>query len=638
MNGHSVLLTTFTPVKYIPATGQVSYFRSARVEVTTRTTSRAQRALENLGSPDMTRTFVANSEMLAVYPVKAGRDEGYDILVITPQQFVSAFDEYRMLYLERGMKSEVATTESISLTIAGADLQEKIRNYIIQEYQNSGVKYVLLGGDVEHIPYRGFYCYVVSGSGYEDNGIPADLYYSALDGNWNTNGDGRWGEIGEDDLLPDVSVTRWPFSNESQLQRLLHKTTLYQDTPVTGELQRPLIAGEYLYGDPLTYGCDYLDLLIGHHEDNGYTTDGIPESDDILYMCDENGDWSMWDLLDAINEGRSFIHHSGHANTTYAMRMDISDVNNENFSQVNGIDHNYTLVYTHGCLDGAFDYNDCIAEAMVMINNFAVGGAFNSRYGWFNEGQTEGPSAHLHREFVDALYDQQKNRIGEAHMISKINTSTWVNAPGQWEEGALRWCFYDCNILGDAPMAIWTAEPTPIDVQYPAEIIVGATSFTVSVTSNGMPAEGMTCVILSGGTLAGSGVTGANGQAVIEMPGGFDGDNAELVVSGYLVIPQHFQLSVQVGCEELAKHVSLSAYPVPFDRQLTLSLYTDKSFDGILSFSLADGRQILSMPISGNAGANNLSFETSAWPAGVVIMQLRDNRGSISRKIIHLEK
>ena len=94
-----------------------------------------------------------------------------------------------------------------------------------------------------------------------------------------------------------------------------------------------------------------------------------------------------------------------------------------------GSTHNYPIVYTHGCLCGAFDENDCIGEAMVLIDNFAVAGAFNSRYGWFNEGQTEGPSAHLHREFVDALYHDKECRIGTAHMISKIETSVWVECP-----------------------------------------------------------------------------------------------------------------------------------------------------------------------------------------------------------------
>ena len=104
------------------------------------------------------------------------------------------------------------------------------------------------------------------------------LYYSSLDGNWNTDGDGYWAEIGEDDLLPDVSVARFP------CQHSLHsckgyciKPLLYQDAPVLGEIRNILIAGEELWTDPLTYGEDYLELLIGYHEDNGYATDGMYE-------------------------------------------------------------------------------------------------------------------------------------------------------------------------------------------------------------------------------------------------------------------------------------------------------------------------------------------------------------------------
>jgi len=85
-----------------------------------------------------------------------------------------------------------------------------MRNYIISEYQAHGIEYVLLGGDDELVPHRGFYCIVYSSSTYEDSDIPADLYYSALDGSWNDDGDGYWGEIGEDDLLPDISVARFP--------------------------------------------------------------------------------------------------------------------------------------------------------------------------------------------------------------------------------------------------------------------------------------------------------------------------------------------------------------------------------------------------------------------------------------------
>jgi hypothetical protein len=636
-NGHSILLSSFTPVRYIPASGKISYFRKVTVEVLTGTTNKAQAALRNIGSASLQTgiaNFIQNEEQIQNYALRSNRDDNYQILVITAPQFEDEFEDYRMLYLIRGMKTEIATTGDIASTMPGADLQEKIRNYIIQEYQEKGVEYVLLGGDVEHIPSRGFYCYVESGWGYEDYNIPADLYYSALDGTWNDDGDNMWGEIGEDDLLPDVSVARWPFSSLEQLQRLLNKTSLYQDTPVTGELQRPLMAGEHLYSDPMTWGGDYLDLLIGHHEDNGYTTDGIPESDDILKMYDRDGGWDSWNLINAVNQGRNFIHHSGHASETYVMRLGISDVTNANFNQANGIDHNFTLVYTHGCLCGAFDQNDCIGEAMVLIDNFAVAGAFNSRYGWFNEGQTEGPSQHLHREFVDALYDQEINRIGSTHLVSKTNTSTWVNAPGQWEEGALRWCFYACNILGDPALAVWTKEPVSIDVQYPEEILQGETSFTVTVTSNGQPAEGMMCVVMSGEQMFGCCATDASGQATIQIPGGFNGEEAELVVSGYHCMPQHYPLDVIVGIHAPDQNTALKIHPVPFQDHLTVDLVSEQDDLASITFYLSDGRMFDQHQCKLVTGMNSITLTTVDFPKGMVFVRIKTDKMVMVQKLI----
>jgi len=168
--------------------------------------------------------------------------------------------------------------------------------------------FVLLGGDVELIPYRGFYCQVQSSGLYEDYDIPADLYYSALDGTWNDNNNNMWGEIGEDDLLPEVSVARIPASNSSELNYLLNKIISYQNTPVLNELDKPILAGEELWSNPQTWGGDYLDLLIGYHEDNGYTTSGIPVEDNIEKLYDRDlGYWSGSALISKINEGKSFI-------------------------------------------------------------------------------------------------------------------------------------------------------------------------------------------------------------------------------------------------------------------------------------------------------------------------------------------
>ena len=78
------------------------------------------------------------------------------------------------------------------------------------------------------------------------------------------------------------------------------------------------------------------------------------------------------------------------------MRFNKGDLTETYFSTIDGISHLNPLVYSHGCLAAAFDEDECIAERMILLPNFASGFVGNSRYGWFNEGQTEGPSTHLH--------------------------------------------------------------------------------------------------------------------------------------------------------------------------------------------------------------------------------------------------
>jgi len=545
MNGYAILSSTFTPVNYIPGTGELSYYKEVTIRITTRESMDADLALENgngqPGIKEKVQRFVQNPVLVNNYKFDNAKTGNYDILIISTAAFESDFEDLQDLYLIRGYESQFASREDISTTITGQDDQEKIRNYIIQEYQAHNVAYVILGGDAELVPYRGFYCAAQSSTLYEDDNIPADLYYSALDGTWNDDGDNLWGEIGEDDLLPDIAVARLPFSDLTELNKMLHKTMNYQDNPVLGQMDHVLMAGEHLYNDPLTWGADYLDLLIGERSDNGYTTIGIPATDSIYELYDRDASWGQGDIIARINDGRSFVHHSGHSNANYTMRLYMSDITNSNFSQLNGVDQNYTLIYTHGCICGAFDESDCIAEKMLYIDNFVVAGGFNSRYGWFNEGQTEGPSAHLHREFTDALYHEKIDRIGATHMESKIQTSTWVNAPGQHEEGALRWCFYDCNILGDAAMAIWTAEPIPLEAAYPQSITLGTDSIEVTITSNGTPVENFRCTFFKDGVYYGVGITDSLGDAIIMFdPQITSVGDAELIVSGYNCLPVTF--------------------------------------------------------------------------------------------------
>jgi len=475
MNGYAFALSTFTPLTYNPASKTLSYSGKVTIRISTKQDPKAVQAMALMTTSEnaikRVRAFSQNPEMMDAYPVKSPGPASYQYLVITPELFVSSYDSLLSYYSETGIQSQITTTQFIDANVAGHDLQQKIRNYIKQEVTSNNIEYVLLGGDVEHVPYRGFYCYAISEPDQEDANIPADLYYSALDGEWNdtTLAGGHidwWGEPGEEDLLPDVSVGRFPVSTVNELKHMIHKSLFYQKYPVLGELTKPYLAGEYLYSPPPTYGGDFMELLVNDHNDNGYFTHGIPSADnDITRLYDTpTYNWTSYELINGINAGKSFIHHLGHSNSDYMMRLGIGDITNQNFSQVNGVTHNFTLLYTQGCIDGAFDYSDCIAEKAVTINNFLVGGVFNSRFGWFNQGTTDGPSQHLQREFVSALYndtlENQIHELGSAHMMSKIKTAPWIGLPGEFEPGAQRWVHYDCNVLGDPALKIWTEEPT----------------------------------------------------------------------------------------------------------------------------------------------------------------------------------
>jgi len=643
LNGYAFALTTFTPVIYNPVTGVISVYQKVTIKITTEPSSQSLQALENLKSSTSidkrVKSFTQNPEMISAYPSATKSGDDYNLLIITPSQFASNFQDLINIYLERGIKTQVVTRETINTGGTGQDLTEKVRNYIIQEYQDHGIEYVLLGGDVEHVPYRGFYCYAVSGGGYEDNNIPADLYYSALDGNWNTDGDNSWGEPGEDDLLPEIAVGRFSFSNVTELNNMLHKTISYQNNPVLGEFNNTLFAGEWLYSDPETWGSDYLELLIGHHTDNGYETWGVPETYNFQKLYEENQSWGANDLITAINSGKQYVHHVGHANSNYVAYMSNSDITNANFYGANGVDHNYTIFHSHGCICGAFDDSDCIMEKMASIENFAVAVVGNSRYGWFNEGQTEGPGIHLHREMMDAVYQEKLNHIGAAFSEAKIQTAPWVTAPGQWEPGALRWNFYDINILGDPTLSLWTAEPIAIETVYESEILLSATGTSVTVTSNGVPMENFTCSMLMDGILYGTATTDASGVALINFdPVLASVGDAQLIVTGNNCLPTSYAVTIVLGTgmNEINEN-NFAIYPNPsagnFSVQFELNKETSSKI--VLLDCIGQEIKVLSATENNAAGTYRKDLSVAELESGIYFIRIEtDNQSRIEKLVL----
>lgn len=592
-SGLAIAVGTFTPVDYVPKTGSVTYYQSVTVRAYTEPSARSQDALALLpgSEPPLAGAGARldNPEALSLYTPRATKQsDPYEYLIITKATYVDDFQPLADFYTRRGIRTEIQTVEFIDSNYSGTDTAEKIRACILDEYQNHGIQWVLLGGDADGeesdpsgkiVPYRGLYCVVYSSSTYEDDQIPSDCYFAGLDGSWNTDEDSRWGEPGEEDFYGEVHVGRAPMDSESEIATFITKTTRYQDAPVTGEVRDVLLLGEYLWDDPVTWGADYMEELIGVCTNNGYTTQGIPASYPIQELYDKTTGWDYPDLISAVNGGIHLVNHLGHANTWYDMKMWDTDVTDANFLN-DGINHSYCIAYTQGCIAGGFDNfypdswysDDCIAEKMLAIDHFAVAVLANSRYGWFTEGTTNGPSHHYHREFIDALFGEGITTLGAANTRSKAETVPFIDLPDEYEPGAHRWCFYTCNLLGDPAMDVWTDTPGTMTVNAPAEIDRNAASALVETgVAGSLVAFSWDCI------LYGRACSDSTGDAdvVFDQPIA-SLDSLELVVTAhnYLAyentIPVTDVTAVSETASAPARWALLPGSPNPFSRETAI--------------------------------------------------------------------
>ena len=531
LNGCSFAFARFTPVRYVPATGKVSYAKSVTVTVDV-TASRSDRSSKVWMTPEVEKRverLAQNPEAVQAYKTRARTIGGYELLVITPEQWVSHFDEYVEFYQARGLRTHVTALEYILANFDGRDDAEKMRAYISQEYENEGIIMVLLGGDSNVVPWRALYCNVYDE---EVDNLPADMYFVCLDGTWDDNNNGLWGEPGEDDLLPELAIGRMPFNNETQFNNMMHKTLEYQANPVLGEFRTVILGGEHL-GDGY-YGSTDLERLIGISNDYDYTTVGIPtDYNFVKYYASPSMNWSGGSFRKLINNtGGQYIYHVGHANTNTVAGWEASNISDNSFAQLDGVHHNYNFFHSHGCICGDFTHS-CILERMVNISTGFVAVTGNSRYGWYQP-WGDGMAAHLNREFVDAYYNDRIPYIGTAFVEMKIMTAPYV----EWDP-CMRWNDYDLNILGDVAVCPWLDEPFRPEVSYASALTLGTTETSLTVNKQGVPQSNFRCSIFHGDDLLAFGMTDENGVADVTFAGGLDvADTLKLIITGPNAYPQ----------------------------------------------------------------------------------------------------
>ncbi|MBT3756459.1 MAG: T9SS type A sorting domain-containing protein, partial [Candidatus Cloacimonetes bacterium] len=453
--------------------------------------------------------LVSNPEEVSSYPASNNdREVTYDYVIITSSTYESNFADFVDFKLGQGYNVFLKTTNDIYSEYTGTDNADKIRNFIIDAYTTMGAEYILLGGDTAIVPYRGFW---VNSYGTEDYNIPSDLYFSGLDRvgtgtgpDWNTNGDNKWGEHVEADYFSEVYLGRISADNSTELAAAINKQMMYQDSPVIADLEKTLMVGEELNNSPQTNGGDYKDEIVNGGYYNGYTTAGIPNNFAIDTLYDRDGYWSANQLYAKMNSGINLLNHLGHSNVDYNMKLYNYSVTNNNIT-VNGVNHNYFILYSQGCLPAAFEQN-CIAEKFTTIENGCVTFVGNSRYGWYVPGGSNSSSQLMDREFFDALFGEDITQVGPMNADSKEDNAA------QCTNDNIRWVYYELILFGDPSLDVWTEVPENITATFPSSIPMGTSE--IDLQTNAPYAR---FGLIQNGEIIGNGAADESGDITIEL-------------------------------------------------------------------------------------------------------------------------
>ena len=520
--GHSIALFTICPVIYIPAKKQVSFIQEITIEIETEPTNRANEAEEFLKqTPDIKRRLertVDNPEIIERYSPyiqgKQGRNPDYDLLLITNSTLLNYFNSYVNFQTESGYKIATEVVSDIYTNYSGSDNQEKIRNCIKDYYTNHNIISVILGGDDDIIPHRGLCCSDGSYPGNTCYDIPADLYYACLDRSsaggsgpdWNNDGDDKWGEVDEADLYAEVTIGRYPVNTQTDVNNMVNKLQMYINSPVTADIEKAIMVGEYLGSGPSGYGKDYKEEIRNGSSAHGYTTAGFPANYTVETLYDMDNTWSYTEIFTKFNNGLHLLNHIGHGAWNYNLKMYNSSVTTTNF-QNNGTNHNFVIEYSQACHSGAFDNNDCFGEVITTLETGEIAFIGNSREGW-GSSSTNASSQHFDREFFDAIFGESIYKLGEINQDSKESWAPYlsINPP------TMRWCYYEINILGDPTLDIYTATPVAMNANYPPGVAIGTTQISFNTD-----APYARIGLMQDGSQIGSGVADANGDIILNL-------------------------------------------------------------------------------------------------------------------------
>jgi len=590
-NGFRIAHIEFYPLRYNPKQGRLQFTRSITYRVTyeyAKSISTVPTEKQKEIATTTIKGFVVNPQDITSFAPSVGKQGPsplvppgyYEYVIISESPIDTVFQRLADWKTKKGIPATVVTVSWINSNYTGYDLQEKVRNFVIDAYTNWGTIYVLLGGSGDYnssgqniVPTRkGWYTNV---GGPDGDKLPADLYYSDLDGTWDSDGDHIYGELGDNvDMYADVYVGRASVYTVAMAQNFLYKAFTYEKNPPTGYIKKLMLPTGILWS---SYEERPMQDSIARMTPAGWFD---------AKMYERTGNLSRPGMIDSMNVGYGMGHWEGHGNevgiyynggsTAYLTSGDADGLTN---GDKEGI------AISIACMCGGWDLvssgQDCFAEHLVnRVGGGLLATMFNSRYGWgaYVGGYVPGPSERLDTTFYANIFQNNIYHLGDAHGLAKDAWVFYADSGQQYD--MTRWCLYENTLFGDPEIPLWTDIPVTMVVTHNATIPMGTTAFFVNVKENDnvTPIQNA-LVCLQGKTDTGlyaTGTTNASGDVSISVTASIPNDTMWVTVTAQNHYPyEGYAIVLDAGMPDVPTIIKALDFGRLPDTQPTLSFYSN---------------------------------------------------------------
>lgn len=392
---------------------------------------------------------VANPWMAAVWspPVREPSRELVSWVAIADESLAGVLQPLVEHRCSRGESGLLLTLQWIGENYAGWDLQEKLRNCLVDLYWNQGLVYAVLVGDSG--PTARISSFIRSGE------IPmntfTDLYYADLDGNWDANGNHLYGEVDDGmDYYADIHVGRLPSDDPVEVAVMVSRIIGYEESPPGGSWRTTAL----LCGAGILPGLSIWGSSICMDVWEGFSSNwnAIPWFEDSTGVQPVH----PGPLAGPIDEGCGYLEIAAHGSPEevgwYFPPQELLSAGDALGLQNRSMT---PVVRSLACNVGNIDH-ECLAEGLMAApEGGAVAVMMNSSSGiLFTSGQ--GPSELMDIYYPEILLEQGVDLLGIAHSVSRL----WLIAAQGFAYSA-QWVLQTLNFFGD-PATRMVGGPTGV--------------------------------------------------------------------------------------------------------------------------------------------------------------------------------